>query len=332
MQPNVKHQKVLYVITKANWGGAQRYVYDLATNLPSEEFEVAVAFGQPGLLALKLKKAGIKTHALASLKRDMSGTTDLKSFGELLHLFRAEKPDIVHLNSSKAGGLGALAARMAGVPHIIFTAHGWPFWEKRNVVARALIWLFSWLTALLSHKVIVVSNYDHGVTGYMPFVRKKVTRIYNGISPLTLTSAAVIRDMFPTGVYITGTVGELTKNKNQIALIEEAKRNPNMHVAIVGDGEDRPYLQRKIDEYNLNARVKLCGFMPPEGVLGGFDEFVLPSLKEGLPYVLIEAKMAGLPIRANRVGGVGEILDAQDMTKFSLGRMIEQTLKLYRNP
>jgi len=69
-------RKILFVITKSNWGGAQRYVYDLATNLPKEQFTVGVAFGQPGLLALKLKAAGILTHPIHSLERDVSLSAD----------------------------------------------------------------------------------------------------------------------------------------------------------------------------------------------------------------------------------------------------------------
>ena len=323
-------KKLLFLITKATWGGAQRYVYDLATSLRNE-FEVSVAFGPEGLLARKLHEAQIPTFPIKSLQRDISISNDVRSFFELRRLFRTQKPDIVHLNSSKAAGVGALAARLEGVPQIIFTAHGWPFWEQRNSISRGLIFLLSWLTALLSHKIIVVSEYDLTVARKMPFVRNKSVRIYNGIdlhSPLG--TADVVRHSFPNGVHITGTIGELIKNKNQIALIEEAKNNPNMYVAIVGDGEDRKHLKKKIQEYGLDTRVKLFGFMVASSVLRGFDTFALPSIKEGLPYVLLEAKAAGIPIVANRVGGVSEILDSKDLREFSLEQMVEKTAALYR--
>ncbi len=334
MNSQVSPQKktILFVITKANWGGAQRYVYDLATNLPKDKFEVAVAFGQKGRLAEELSRVGIKTHDTASLERDVSFGADIKSLLELRKLFKIVHPDIVHLNSSKAGGIGALAARMAGVPKIIFTAHGWPFWEKRNLFSRTLIWFFSWLTALLSHVVIVISEYDLRVAHRMPFVGKKTVRIYNGINQqFALGSGENIRSIFPRGAAITGTIGELTKNKNQLSLIEAARNDPSMHVAIVGEGEMRATLEEKIKEYHLENRVKLFGFIPASEALRGFDRFALPSLKEGLPYVLLEAKCAGLPIVANRVGGVGEILDSKDMSEFSLACMVERTLTLYRN-
>lgn len=323
-------KKILFVITKSSWGGAGRYLYDLATELPKDTFEVGAAFGQEGLLAQKLREANIQTFSIKALQRDISLLSDVKSFFELFRLFRTEKPDIVHLNSSKAAGIGALAARLAGVPYIIFTAHGWPFWEKRNPLSRALIYIFSWLTALLSHKTIVISEYDLSVAKKMPFVGNKTIRIYNGIDVhAPLGSGKLIRDSFPKGVRITGTIGELNKNKNQIALIEEARNDPKMYVAIVGEGEERGYLTEKIKGYGLESRVKLFGFMLASETLKGFDVFALPSIKEGLPYVLLEAKAAGLPIVANRVGGVGEILDAKDMNEFSLERMVQKTIALY---
>jgi len=326
-------KKILFVITKSNWGGAQRYVYDLATALPKNEFGISVAFGQPGRLAEKLQEAGIATRPILSLERDVSLYTDMKSFFELLRLFRRERPDIAHLNSSKAGGVGALAARIAGIHKIIFTAHGWPFWEQRNQFSRVFIYLFSWLTALLSHTVITVSDYDLRVARKMPFVGYKTVRIYNGTdSHLVLGSGEEIRNAFPPGARITGTIGELTKNKNQIALIEQAKKDPSMCIAIVGEGEERLRLEAKIKEYDLGNRVKLFGFMPASEVLRGFDVFALPSIKEGFPYVLLEAKAAGLPIVANRVGGVSEILEAKDASNFSLQQMVQKTIALYLSP
>src|SRR3989344_556905 len=94
----VTRKKILYVITKSNWGGAQRYVYDLATNLPKEEFGVAVALGGTGVLAQKLEDACIKTFSTNSLQRNVSFGADIKSFFELLNLFKTEKPDIAHLD------------------------------------------------------------------------------------------------------------------------------------------------------------------------------------------------------------------------------------------
>lgn len=322
-------RKVLFVITKANWGGAQRYVFDLATSLPKEQFEVAVAYGTPGTLAEKLREAGIKTCALSDMQRDISFGAEFRSFFALRTLFIKERPDVVHLNSSKAGGLGAFAARLAGVKKIVFTAHGWPFLEKRSLPARVIIWLASYATALLSHAVIVVSDYDLRQAKRMPLVGHKTVRIYNGIAPISFGTGEKIRQAFPPGAHITGTIGELTRNKNQQALIEQAKKTPSMYVAIIGEGEDRSMLESKIKEYGLETRVKLFGFIPAAEALKGFDTFALPSLKEGLPYVLLEAKAALLPIVASHVGGIPEILDAQNPQSFTLAEMLKKTQEVY---
>jgi glycosyltransferase involved in cell wall biosynthesis len=330
-------KKLLFLITKSNWGGAQRYVYDLATNVPSDQFEPVVALGPaagseaPGALAERLAAAGIRTIFVPELSRDM-GVTDVSAYRAISRIIGDEQPDIVHLNSSKAGGLGALSARMHGTPRVIFTAHGWPFREARNPLSKALIWCASLATVLLSHKTICVSEADRHAFATIPFMGRKLIRIYNGIDlSAALGSGVLIREAFPPGTFITGTIGELTANKNQTALIEAAKNDAAMHVAIVGEGEDHSMLQRLIGTYGLASRVKLFGFIPAVEALKGFDAFVLPSRKEGLPYVLIEAKRSGLPITANRTGGVGEILDLP-LETFALSKMIAETIALYNAP
>ncbi|HEY4519877.1 hypothetical protein A2673_01440 [Candidatus Kaiserbacteria bacterium RIFCSPHIGHO2_01_FULL_50_13] len=321
-------KKVLFLITKSNWGGAQRYVYDLATNLPKEQFEAVVACGGSGELIEKLHQHNIRTISIPYLERDISFFKEFLVFAAVLKILRKERPDVVHLNSSKAGGVGVLAARIVGIPKIIFTVHGWPFEERRSALVRKALWIASYLTALLSHTVVCVSDYDLRKARSMSGIH--ALRIYNGIDlHMSFERGEKIRSAFPPGVSITGTIGELTKNKNQQALIEEARDKPHMFVAIVGEGEERKNLETLIQKYNLDNRVKLFGFMLASKALRGFDSFAFPSLKEGLPYVLLEAKAAGIPIFANRVGGVGEVLD-NDLEEFSITRMLQHTALLYK--
>src|ERR1700733_9355680 len=102
---NQTRTKVLYVITKSNWGGAQRYVFDLATHLPKEKFDVTVVLGGTGEkdagegeLAKRLREAGVRTIFLKAFARDIRPTGDYRALFELLQIFRTEKPDAVHLN------------------------------------------------------------------------------------------------------------------------------------------------------------------------------------------------------------------------------------------
>ncbi len=331
-------KKILFVITKSNWGGAQRYVFDLATNLPKDEFEAIVALGgtggkdeAPGKLEQKLKEAHIRTIFVKSFMRDISILKELGALRELVKIFGKEKPEVVHLNSSKAGVIGALAARLTGVKNIVFTSHGWAFNEDRGWLVLQAIKFLQWLNIILSHKTICVSNSDANQVRHWPFVSRKIFTVHNGISQITFGSGDKIRSAFPSGVIITGTIGELNRNKNQKALIEEAKNTPDMYVAIIGEGEDRNMLEDKIKKYGLEDRVKLFGFVPASEALPGFDRFAITSIKEGLPYVVIEAKQAGLPIVANRVGGIEEILDNSDPEEFTLKRMLEKTEDLYNS-
>lgn len=320
--------KILYVVTKSNWGGAQRYVFDLATAAHARGSSVAVACGGTGELSVRLREAGVRTIEVEALTRDIGGS-DIKAYRALARIVRVERPDVLHLNSSKTGLLGGIAGRLNGIQKIVFTSHGWPFKEDRGALSKAVIWLASWVTALCAHVVIAVSDSELALAQSMPGCAKKAVRIYNGIDiNMPFGDGAAIRAAFPPGVHITGTVGELTRNKNQIALIEEARQKPDMYVAIVGEGELREFLESKIKEYNLQDRVKLFGFMKASEVMKGFDTFALPSIKEGLAYVVLEARAAGLPVVANRVGGAGEAMD-KPLSEFTLEKMVKQTFALY---
>jgi len=315
-------KKILFVITKSNFGGAQKYVYDIARSLPAEKFEALVTVGGTGSLVQKLKEQKIRVIPTSSLSRDINTKSDLTAFFELLKIFRNEKPDVVHLNSAKAGGVGALAARIAGVPKIIFTAHGWAFNEERPCYQRMVIKFFSWLTVFLSHKTIAVSDAIKHDTSLWPFVQNKVVVIKNGIVSPDFYYREDARKIllskntlpFPADAQIIGTIAELHKSKGLEYAIDAfakiASTNPSLYYVIIGEGSERTNLEKVIKNNNLVGRVILAGFVEDAArLLPAFDIFVLPSVTEALGFVLLEAGLAKLPVVATRVGGIPEIID-----------------------
>lgn len=313
---NMKKKKILYVITKSNWGGAQRYVFDLAANLP-DNFEAVVALGGNGPLKDRLEEAGIRTIPLPFLARDVRFLNDLLVLKHLISLFKKEQPDIIHLNSSKIGGLGALAGRIAKVPHIIFTAHGWAFREERPLLQKFAIKFLSWLTILWSHTVITVSERDEREALAMPFTKEKIVLVYNGIPETktlerTAARALIRQDILPSSLWV-GTIGELHKNKGQAYAIEAFESlqatAPQAVFFVIGEGEERRSLEKLIAARNLQTNVILLGNRSnAAALLPAFDVFLFPSVKEGLPYTLLEAGLAGLPVIASGVGGIPEII------------------------
>lgn len=313
--------KILFIITKSNFGGAQKYVYDLATRLPKEDFEVAVVVGMPGILTDKLSEQRIRVITIPSLLRDVNPLKDLTSFGELWKIFRAERPDIIHLNSAKASGLGALAGRIAGVPKIIFTTHGWAFNENRSSISRLLIKIFSWITVILCHKTIAVSdNVSQSMRSLG--VGRKISVIRNGIEQIDFLERAEARKFMGTLLHIeippdgfcAGTIAELHPSKGLEyaikAFAELTPKNPNLYYIILGDGQEKERLNALIERYGIHNRVYLAGFVKDAArYLKALDVFILPSITESFGYVLLEAGLAKLPVIATTVGGIPEIIE-----------------------
>jgi glycosyltransferase involved in cell wall biosynthesis len=316
---NISHKtKILYLVTKGNWGGAQKYTYDMATALSPSEFDVVVVFGVPAKLKERLEEKNIRTITIPELDRDISFLKDATSLFTLIKLLKNERPDVVHLNSSKMGGLGALAARLTGVKRIIFTAHGWPFSEDRSVVAKKIIKFFSWLTVVLSHTTITLHEKDLHAFKYWPLVKGKIIKIYNGAFSDTGLSREDARNTLgrklhiPPNVTLLGTIAELHRNKGLPYLIEALHKLPEtVSLVILGEGEERKHLESLIRREHLDKRVYLAGFTPnASSLLKAFDVFVLSSIKEGVPSVLLEAGTARVPIVSTNVGGIPEIIES----------------------
>ncbi|PCI29316.1 hypothetical protein COB55_02345, partial [Candidatus Wolfebacteria bacterium] len=312
-------QKIIYVITKSNWGGAGKYVYELATSLPKDKFDVLVVLGGNGELSKKLRQKGIRVIGLKRLERDISILNEYRVFKNLIHIFKRESPDIIHLNSSKIGGLGALAGRLAHVPKIVFTAHGWYFKEERNVLWILITKFLSWLTIILSHKVVTVSHEDETRVRNFPFILSKVSTIQIGAKKPEFLAPEIARQRLAEYMHqpisflqnkdVIITIAELTKNKGIVYAISAMRRLKNSIYLIIGNGEDEEMLQHEISKYDLNNQIFLLGPIDNAAtLLSGADIFLLPSIKEGLPYVLLEAGFARLPVVAASTGGIPEVI------------------------
>ncbi len=321
-------KKILYVITKSNFGGAQRYVYDLACSLNKEEFDVSVVQGGEGLLKEKLHSCGVKTIILPYFKRDIHIWNDIKTFFALVTIFKKERPDIIHLNSSKAGILGTLAGRITRVPRIIFTAHGWAFNEARPYWQKTILFVAHCLTVLLSHATIAVSEKTKKQIGHALWLQNKIHVVRNGIAQSRYLEKEAARTYFASkdGVLTNrfqkeknllwiGAISELHKTKGLIYAFEAIKNlreigKRNIVFLVCGEGEEKERLTKAIKRFGLKNHVFLLGFVENASRhMKAFDIFLLPSISEGLPYTILEAGYAELPVIASAVGGIPEIIE-----------------------
>ncbi|MEI6238163.1 MAG: glycosyltransferase family 4 protein [bacterium] len=320
--------KIIYFITKSNWGGAQRYVYDLATNLPASNYDVKVALGGHGRLKEKLEEEKIPVIQLHRLNRDVKLFDDVRVFFDLVKILKEEKPDIIHLNSSKISALGALAAKVTGISKVVFTSHGWAFNEDRPFFAKFLIRAIYFLTLIFADSIITVSEGAARQIVNWPFNKKKVTVVHNGIAAPRFDSLADARASLaarlPSPIsskinpetFWLGSIGELHHIKGHIyalkALENILKSQPNLSFIylIIGGGEMKERLEKEIEKRGLKDHVYLTGAIEDAvKLLQAFNIFIFPSLSEGLPYAVIEAGMAKLPCIASNVGGIPEIIE-----------------------
>lgn len=324
-------KRLLFIITKSVWAGAGKYVFDLATNLPKEEFEIAVAMGGRGPLWQKLEEQKIKLYQVPHFKKNVGVFSDVFSFFEVLSVLREFKPDIIQVNSSKAGGVAGIASwfyvkcqrsrrrqGFGGQANVkcIFTAHGFPFAEDRPGWQIFLIKLFTKITCRFYDKIIVVSQNDYNLAIKNKIApADKLVVIHNGVKPISFFSRQESQEklLAKNSPLVIGAIAEWTKNKGLIYLFEalDKIKEKKFDVVLIGGGEnpDKELMRQSVKKYGFN-NVYLHEFIPnAASYLKAFDIFVLPSVKEGLPYVLLEAGLAELPVVAAKVGGIPEIIE-----------------------
>jgi glycosyltransferase involved in cell wall biosynthesis len=292
------------LITLAEVGGAQSYVASLLPAL-ARDFDVVVAAHGMGPLREAAAPLGAPYIPLEHVRRRINPWRDLAGLVELVRVFRRERPDILHANSSKAGVLGRLAARVAGVPIRIFTVHGWAFSAYSGVKGRLYYW-GDRLVEPLTTVTICVSEGERkaGIAAGTCDAERTV------VIPNAVDVNGAPRSSHQRKVPRIIAVGRLKAPKDFLTLVRAASRLPEgAETLIVGEGPDRPRLEQEINALGVTERVRLLGerYDVPK-LLADADVFVLSSASEGMPVSVLEAMAAGLPVVSSRVGGVPELV------------------------
>ena len=301
--------RVLYVSTSTTLGGAEKTLHTLATRLDRKKFDVpaVVSLKPAGVYARKLSESGISVASL-----ETGRVPGPRALGALRALIAERKPDVVHAFMYQAVQLCRLAKfgggfKLVSSPRVTY--------RTRSRATLALDRILKGRDDVLIAECEASRQYLIRRQGYHP---DKVRTIYNGVEPVTRAfqnDIAHLRSEAGAGPkdFLIGSAGRLDKQKDHAsllrALIPLKNYMPWIRCVILGEGPERANLESLIGRLGLRDRVRLLGERQDAAAwISSLDLFVLPSLWEGLPNVLLEAMALGVPCAASAVDGIPEII------------------------
>lgn len=306
--------RLAYVVHALDPGGTERLVVEMSQAFAGA-FEVAVfCLDRPGAWADPLRESGVPVHALYR-----QPGLDLSVAIRLASGLRAFGADIVHAHQCSAWFYSALSRLYHPAPRLVFQEHGRFHPEidrpRRRLVNRLLV-------RRLTHRFVAVSeDIRSRLVRYEGLDARQVQVIYNGVAPATaLQPCDRTRRRAQLGIgsadFVVGTVGRFDPIKNLPMLLsafaEAANEFPRITALLIGDGPQRPAIERQVADAGLQARVRLPGHRDDaRQLVQCLDLFVLCSFSEGTSVALLEAIAAGVPVVVTAVGGNPEIVVAE---------------------
>jgi glycosyltransferase involved in cell wall biosynthesis len=337
----VRQVRVAHLVTKLT-AGAGGIALRGALGLDDERYESTILTAAGGSLIGEAEESGLEVVRLRHMSpgRGIYPRADRQGFRELVTHLVEGRFDVVHTHSAKAGGLGRMAARRAGVPGIVHTFHGFPFHEFQSQARRRTL-------IDIERRLGRITDYfmAAGTMTAADAVRLKIAPpdrirafatvpIGEGIGPKGEAARADARSRLgiPLDAKVVGTVARLDDQKSprdMVAAIAGLQRS-DVYMLWVGDGERRADTERLIERHGLRDRFLLLGHRTDVAdLLPAFDVFAMSSLFEGLPCAIVEAMASDVPVAATAVNSVPEIviagktgLQARPADPPSLGRAI----------
>ena len=282
---------------------------------------VSIACASRGRLTEAVQDEGMEAHLISQLTKEIVPAQDIGAVLALKRLMRRRHFDLVHTHNSKAGFVGRLAARQAGVPVVIHTVHGFAFHDAESAVRRALFRSLERRAAKWCDGLIFISK---------PLLdwaeREEIGRrvpkavIYSGIDVESFQSAAGADFRHSLGIapetLVVGMISKLWEGKGHDVLflawkevLKSLQTTPPPLLLVVGEGYLESGLRKQVAKLGLESTVIFTGFQSnvPE-VMAATDVTVLPRLFEGMGRVVLEGMAAGKPVIASNVGGIPDLI------------------------
>jgi len=317
--------RIVRVISRLNVGGPSLHVTALTAGLDPARFDSTLVTGteNPGEGSmLDLAEArGIKPVVIPEMvgEAQLKGR-DAKAVVKLYRLLRAQRPHIVHTHTAKAGFLGRIAARLAGVPIVVHTYHGHVLHGYYSHTKTQLLRRMEQALAHVTDAIVAVSDQvKRDLVAYGVATPGKVEVIPLGLDLAPYADSAALRGQFRRELELSdttplvGIVGRIFPIKNHRLFLDAAVRivatEPRARFIVVGDGVLRKAMEQHAHALGIRYSVVFASWRRDlPRIYADLDVLVVSSDNEGTPVSAIEAMAAGRPVVATRVGGLPDLI------------------------
>ncbi|MBQ9753985.1 MAG: glycosyltransferase family 4 protein [Lentisphaeria bacterium] len=320
-----RKMKICHVITRMIVGGAQENTLLTIKGHIEKGHEVVLVTGfspgREGELLKNVEMPPFKIVEIPEMVREVSPVKDLKALRKLREYFKKEKFDVVHTHSSKAGIIGRIAARQAGVPVVVHTVHGQAFHAYEKPWKKLLYITAERIAAKYCDKIYAVAQamIDQCVDAKVA-PREKYMVVYSGMDTAAFANARRNMELrqklgIPENAKVIVTVARLFPMKGYEEMLPAAarlvKEFPDLHFLPVGDGPMYDELQKQIADLGLSGNFHFAGLVPPHEVcdyIAQADLLWHLSLHEGLPRAVVQALAVGIPAIGYKLDGTPEVV------------------------
>lgn len=265
------------------------------------------------------EKYGIKIHNI-DFERNPFRLRNYKAYKQLLNLMKGNSFDVVHCNTPIGGILGRICAKQSGVSKVIYTAHGFHFYEGAPKINNTVYKAVERILGKLTDTIITMNTEDYnaaknfklrnnGKVYYVPGVGVNSNEYQlNSLDKSKLRGKLGLKD----DDIVLITIGELINRKNHETSIKSIYKSKNnkIKLLICGEGSQKDELIKLVKELGLEDRIYFLGFRTDiKELLNISDIFIFPSYQEGLPRAMMEAMSSGLPCIASSIRGNVDLIN-----------------------